>query len=308
MTKTAFVFSGGGARGAFQVGLLRRVFEYGCRPDIVTGVSIGALNGFFAAQHKLEELESLWRSVSCTSEIYEKRWLSSALMYFGWQWGYPSLYTPGSFSKKIVKFVKSRSVKDFKATFHVSAVDLITGRYITVDHTNKFLDKFLLGSTAIPILFPPVRINKWTSKEYAGLYVDAGVCNSTPVDEAVMQGADVIHIFLTRRIDECEWEVTNHYDFRRVIGRIVNLNLNRMLRRDLLRIKQANNGYMTQIDGTTRSIDIHVHQPSMYGEHAEIYKEYSNNDMLNFQPASIDKMIKYGYDCCSPTQFKNKWS
>ena len=41
---TAFVFSGGGARGALHVGALRALLEHGVRPDVVVGTSIGAWN------------------------------------------------------------------------------------------------------------------------------------------------------------------------------------------------------------------------------------------------------------------------
>lgn len=39
----AFVFGGGGARSAFQVGALRALFEAGIKPDILVGTSIGGL-------------------------------------------------------------------------------------------------------------------------------------------------------------------------------------------------------------------------------------------------------------------------
>lgn len=41
---TAFVLGGGGARGAFQVGALRALFEAGITPDLLVGSSIGAVN------------------------------------------------------------------------------------------------------------------------------------------------------------------------------------------------------------------------------------------------------------------------
>src|SRR5262249_26347136 len=46
---TAFVLSGGGARGALQVGALRALLEAGIRPDVIVGTSIGAWNGALLA-------------------------------------------------------------------------------------------------------------------------------------------------------------------------------------------------------------------------------------------------------------------
>ena len=46
---TAFVLSGGTARGALQVGALRALLEHGERPDVIVGTSIGAWNGALLA-------------------------------------------------------------------------------------------------------------------------------------------------------------------------------------------------------------------------------------------------------------------
>ena len=46
MTKKALCLSGGATRGSFQVGAIKFLYEqYGFRPDIITGTSIGAING-----------------------------------------------------------------------------------------------------------------------------------------------------------------------------------------------------------------------------------------------------------------------
>lgn len=81
MGKIALVLSGGGFRGAFQVGALEVLrdnwnlvdsdstsFTF----DIVSGVSAGALNGLLAAQNKFPELLNLWNDVAKNGvgEIY----------------------------------------------------------------------------------------------------------------------------------------------------------------------------------------------------------------------------------------------
>src|SRR5438105_8616244 len=47
--KTAFALSGGGARGAMQVGILRALLEREIYPDFIVGVSAGAWNGIWLA-------------------------------------------------------------------------------------------------------------------------------------------------------------------------------------------------------------------------------------------------------------------
>jgi NTE family protein len=57
----ALVLTGGGARGAYQVGVLRRVARDhpGFAFPIVTGVSAGAINAAFLASHRGEPVEAL---------------------------------------------------------------------------------------------------------------------------------------------------------------------------------------------------------------------------------------------------------
>src|ERR1700694_781885 len=58
--KTAFAISGGGARGAAQVGMLRALIERDITPDFIVGVSIGAWNGAWLAHRPdLEWVKSL---------------------------------------------------------------------------------------------------------------------------------------------------------------------------------------------------------------------------------------------------------
>ena len=65
-TTRAFVLSGGGARGALQVGALRALQEAGIHPDLLVGTSIGAVNAAYVAMHgysadTLSQLEQAWQ-------------------------------------------------------------------------------------------------------------------------------------------------------------------------------------------------------------------------------------------------------
>ena len=61
--KIAVVLSGGGNRGAAQVGMLRALVEAGIRPDVVVGTSVGSLNGAALARDPspagVDELEAV---------------------------------------------------------------------------------------------------------------------------------------------------------------------------------------------------------------------------------------------------------
>jgi NTE family protein len=74
----AIMLTGGGARAAYQVGLLRGIARHfpALRFDVVTGVSAGAINAAFLAAEpgpigeKVEQLSRLWGALEC-QDIFE---------------------------------------------------------------------------------------------------------------------------------------------------------------------------------------------------------------------------------------------
>ena len=86
--KFAWIFSGGGFKGAFQLGALNYLKENWhlidpsgapMRFDIVAGISVGALNGVMVAMDKLDELEELWEQVgqNGAKEIYTSEFINT---------------------------------------------------------------------------------------------------------------------------------------------------------------------------------------------------------------------------------------
>ncbi|HPM47558.1 MAG TPA: patatin-like phospholipase family protein, partial [bacterium] len=66
--KTGLVLSGGGAKGAYQVGAIKALVEYGFEFDMISGASIGALNGAVLASsgsfsEGAAKLEFLWKEI-----------------------------------------------------------------------------------------------------------------------------------------------------------------------------------------------------------------------------------------------------
>lgn len=60
----ALILSGGGSRGAYEAGVVAQLAENGVAFDIVSGTSIGAINGFAVAQGLAARLEELWKEVA----------------------------------------------------------------------------------------------------------------------------------------------------------------------------------------------------------------------------------------------------
>lgn len=61
--KRALVLAGGGSKGAYEAGYMKALKEIGIDYQIVTGTSIGALNGCLLAQQDQNAMENLWQTL-----------------------------------------------------------------------------------------------------------------------------------------------------------------------------------------------------------------------------------------------------
>lgn len=59
----ALVLAGGGAKGSYQIGVWQALQEMHWTPAIITGASVGTLNGCMFAMGRAKEAEDLWRSL-----------------------------------------------------------------------------------------------------------------------------------------------------------------------------------------------------------------------------------------------------
>jgi predicted acylesterase/phospholipase RssA len=80
----AIVLSGGGSKGAFEVGVLLRLYEDpGFRPDIICGASAGALNAVKMAEdphnpQQVVKLRALWEGLQSEADMYTPQpWFAS---------------------------------------------------------------------------------------------------------------------------------------------------------------------------------------------------------------------------------------
>lgn len=188
--KMAFALSGGGSRGALQIGAMYALLEYGLQPDLLIGASIGAVNATFLAlkgysKVSLDSLASAWRMANATDLMPANYiWLTVRAMFNR------SSNDP---SRRLRDFFIAQGVApglSFKEIIQPNLViisaDLNTGKPILHGEQpeDNVLDALLL-STALPPWFMPVR------KEDRYL-MDGGVVSNLPVEPALKLGATEI--------------------------------------------------------------------------------------------------------------------
>lgn len=80
--KLALVLGGGGSKGAYQIGAYRALRELGFSFDLVTGVSIGALNGAMIVQGDFDKASALWESLDVEKVIGKGLNLTTDIDYY----------------------------------------------------------------------------------------------------------------------------------------------------------------------------------------------------------------------------------
>lgn len=198
---TAFVLSGGGARGAFQVGALRALLEHGERPQVIVGTSIGAWNGAMLARDPslatLDRLADLWRDahpvrvllgrdpvVGARPQAVRGMLLLSAAQRVAA--GHPSLYGDAGLQQFVVKSLgEGATFEDLAVPLRVIATDMTRGLRAVLD--SGPLGPAVLASSAIPGVFPPVRIGDT-------MYMDGGAVDNASLETALLLGARRIFV------------------------------------------------------------------------------------------------------------------
>jgi NTE family protein len=221
--RLAVILSGGGARGAYEVGVLWYIFEeltriLGAPPqiDVLCGTSVGAINACFLAAHfadpvlGLRRLVELWGGLELGRVLRfgVKQMLTLPRVVLGGGTGH-GLFDVRPMAELVQREISWRAVarslrKGGLRALTVSCTEVATGRTVvfmdvapdatiptpepprTVFRPARIGPQHALASASIPMLFPPVRVD-------GELYLDGGLRQNTPIAPALRLGAT--HIF-----------------------------------------------------------------------------------------------------------------
>ncbi|HSD12747.1 MAG TPA: patatin-like phospholipase family protein [Patescibacteria group bacterium] len=169
--KVALVLSGGGAKGAFQVGAEKYAREKkGYRWSIISGVSIGAANGAFLAAGRHDRLLEIWNGIT-PEKIFGK---GRNAFHVGRRLlnGSASLFD----NDRIKALADEIDPADIRIDFIVGAVSLVTGAFHAFRPSDPNFKKALLASGSLPLVFPPVDVS-----DDLPAMVDGGTRNVSPL-------------------------------------------------------------------------------------------------------------------------------
>ena len=182
--KRAYVMSGGGVKGAFQLGALHKAineYKYG---DAFFGVSTGSLTAVMMAQaHTHEEQNDQlgwclreYTEISGNKDIYAGNNNTLAMLVrFLTE---PGIFIPTGLKEILAERVNVARVAASPVHFGCGVVQVESGEYFTITNTHPHVLDYVLASASMPAYFPVVNVQGFH-------YVDGGVRNITPLSEAV---------------------------------------------------------------------------------------------------------------------------
>lgn len=169
--KTAFVLSGGGAKGCFQVGVMKNLINNkGYKPSVIYGTSTGALQASGYAHIGINRLEQIWLALKDKSDVFSWNWwphiLTLGLTLDG-------KYNLNPLKKKLEAIEASPREPGINCEVVVTKVSLLTGevKYCRYDEPD-FLES-VLASASVPFVNKPVK----------GEWVDGGVRDQIPLGQ-----------------------------------------------------------------------------------------------------------------------------
>jgi NTE family protein len=205
-SKIGLVLSGGGARGAAHVGVIRRLEELRIPIDYIAGTSMGSIiGGMYASGLSLDEIESVMTDIDWTNSFDDdtkrkdrtfRRKLDDKLYLFELK---PGLSDEGEIKlptgllqgQKINLILSKISlpvagIHDFdelSIPYRAVASDMVTGEAVVLGKGD--LPKAMRASMNIPSAFAPL---KYEDK----LLVDGGIANNLPINVVRDMGADIV--------------------------------------------------------------------------------------------------------------------
>ncbi len=202
--KIALVLSGGGAKGAAHIGVLKALEKYKVPVDYIVGTSVGSIVGaMYSSGYTPEEIEDIvlnldFMDLFSNTEDRTLKNISDKISYAerpikisidkNNEIHFPKGFVDGEYLylefKKI--FDRAGEIKDFDKLpipYRAVTTDLNTGKEVVIG--NGDLAKATLMSMAIPSVIVPVE-NK------NNYYVDGGVIDNFPITEALKEKADII--------------------------------------------------------------------------------------------------------------------
>lgn len=275
----ALVLSGGGSKGAYQVGALKYILEE-CKVayDAFCGVSVGAINCAFLSMFKTgEELQSihtlhnLWSQLD-SPKIY-KRWFPFGRWHSIWK---KSFYDSSPMGNLLRSYLDIDKIRASGKPVNVGTVSLSSGKYTIFDQTSDYFIDAVIASASFPGMLTPVKF-------LGQLWTDGGVKEISPIKKAYDLGADIIDVIITSPHTRVNRFIENPTTVD-VLKRSLDLSTDKIMANDIEKVELHNKLALAGVSDR-KYVKINILRP-----------EFNLiEDLLDFRPFKIQEMMEKGY-------------
>lgn len=186
----ALVLGGGGAKGSYEVGVWKALNKLNMKFDIVTGVSIGSINGAFYVANEYKKCLKMWRTIT-TNDLFDVA-IGSKLSKEDLQSLVKQMSTGGISFANAEKFLKKNineeKVRKSKINYGLVTVSLTNKkpRFLTKEQIpyGKLVDYICASS----ICYPFVHTQDINDESF----IDGGFYDGIPINLAIDMGATEI--------------------------------------------------------------------------------------------------------------------
>lgn len=191
--KLGLALGGGGAKGSYQIGVLKALYEENLLDDlkIVSGTSIGSLNACLViGKMNIDDMIELWKKIS-NDTLYNNglnRFKSDRLGLFDQRVMYDVLVSKQNpleiINSDIIGYAAVTKIIDNQGIRFQLKKENTKGEVLCLNTSND-PHLIVLASSSVPVIFGPTEID-------GNYYVDGGLYDNLPVDVLVKEDCDVI--------------------------------------------------------------------------------------------------------------------
>ncbi len=299
--KRALVLSGGSVKGAFQAGAIKAVLEAGFVPDLIYGISVGALNGAFlcaeAGKASLSTAPASWPNIGRSlvdfwkenirrpADIVDTRWLPTIFMDVMFD-SYNGLVDTSPLARLIQKNIPLESLQASPVGLQIGTTNLLDGTLVLVDKASPDFNSYLLASASIPIVMPLTYVGGQP-------LADGGVREIAPLSPAIKSGASEI-CAITCQPERMAGSRFDTKNLVQLIERTFDVMTNAIVDQDLA-VARFVNGIVRQTrdSGTGLSTVSEYREIGILSIRPDVPLEVG---IMSFSTADISNLIESGYE------------
>lgn len=183
----AIVLSGGGAKGSYQIGFWKAIRKLNIDFDVITGTSVGALNGALMIQDSYKDALKLWKNISykgILKDDIDVEEIKKTYVKYALKGG----IEPTNLHEMMEDIIDEEKIRNSNINYGLVTVKFPSMKKMELEKKDipkgKFAEYLMASSACFPF---------FEAKEINGTsYIDGGYYDNLPINLAIKLGATEI--------------------------------------------------------------------------------------------------------------------